>query len=255
MYKIDMNSDMGESFGAYTLGCDEEIIKCVSSANLACGWHAGDPVVMDNRVKLCHKYGVAVGAHPGYPDLMGFGRRKMTISYEELKAYVKYQIGALNAFVTAEGMKLQHVIPHGAFGNLHMVDHTASLAICDAILEVDPDIILMTPASRMGVQVAKERGVRYASAVFADRAYNDDLTLVARGTPGAVIRDPEEAVKRVIRMVKEGVVTTVTGKEVPIEAHTICTHGDTLTAVEIVRSMRVALEAEEIQIANLNEIV
>lgn len=255
MLKIDINSDLGESFGDYKLGCDQEIVKYVSSANLACGWHAGDPMVMEKSVKMCADAGVAIGAHPGYYDVMGFGRRYMKISPAEAKAYVKYQLGALMAFTQAQGLKIQHLKSHGALGNAALKDEALAAAICTAVKEVDPEIIIMSLANCCVVKVAESMGLRYANEVFADRAYNEDYTLVARGKPGAVIHDADFAVKRVIRMVKEKKVTTIDGKDIDIDCHTICVHGDTPEAVEIVRGMRAAIEAEGIQIANLSEII
>jgi len=255
MLKVDINSDLGESFGDYVLGCDQEIVKYVSSANLACGWHAGDPVVMERSVKLCADAGVAIGAHPGYNDVMGFGRRYMKLTAEEAKAYIKYQLGALTAFVKARGLKIQHLKAHGALGNAALKDETLAAAICTAVAEVDPEIIIMSLANCCVVKTAEKMGLRYANEVFADRAYNEDYTLVPRGRPGAVIHDAEFAVERVVRMVKERKVATIDGKEIDIDCHTVCVHGDTPEAVEIVKGMRRAIEAEGIQIANLSEII
>ena len=178
MYQVDLNSDIGESFGAYKLGGDEEIIKYVTTANVACGWHAGDPMVMDKTVRMAKEHGVMVGAHPGYPDLMGFGRRKMVLAPAEIKNYVKYQIGALGAFTQSYGMKLQHVAPHGSMGNQCQYDEEVSTAIVDAICEVDKDLIVYYCAGAVLGQIAESRGLRTASEIFADRAYMDDLSLV-----------------------------------------------------------------------------
>ena len=256
MYQIDLNSDLGESFGAYTIGLDDQIIDCVSSVNVACGWHAGDPVVMEKTVRLCKEKGVAVGGHPGYPDLMGFGRRRMKLSFDETRTYMKYQLGALAAFTKSYGMRVQHVSPHGALGNLiNYTDIEQARAVCAAVAEYDPEMIVICNAGGYMEQAAKEYQLRWASQVYADRAYNDDYSLVARGTPGAVIRDPEAAVQRVVRMVKEGVVTSITGKELPITAHGVCVHGDTPTAVQIVRDMRAALEREGITICKFGDFI
>ena len=178
MYSIDLNSDMGESFGAYKLGGDEEIIKYVTTANVACGWHAGDPMVMDKVVRMAKERGVMVGAHPGYPDLLGFGRRKMVLSHDEVKNYVRYQIGALAAFTKSYGMKLQHVAPHGAMGNGCQYDEDISTAICEAICEYDKDLIVYYCAGAVLGDIAESKGLRTASEIFADRAYMDDLSLV-----------------------------------------------------------------------------
>lgn len=225
MYFVDLNSDLGESFGNYTLGMDEEILKYVSSANVACGWHAGDPVVMEKTICLAKEFGTAVGAHPGFPDLMGFGRRNMAISQEEAKAYVKYQLGALMAFTKSKGMEIQHVKPHGAIYNMAAVDETLARAMCEAVYEVDPDIIFMGLAGSKMISAAEAVGIRAASEVFADRAYNDDGTLVSRKLPGAVIKDKDLAIRRVIRMVKEGKVETINGRDIAIRADSVCVHG------------------------------
>jgi len=256
MHKVDLNSDLGESFGAYTLGMDSAIIACVSSVNVACGWHAGDPMVMEATVKLCKERGVAVGGHPSYPDLMGFGRRHMKLSFDEIRTYIKYQLGALMAFTKSYGLPLQHVSPHGAMGNFINYDsEEAAAAVCTAVKELDPDIIVIGNAGGYMTKAAEAMGLRWASNVFVDRAYNDDYSLVARGTPGAMIKDPDIAVERVVRMVKEGKVTSITGKELDIQAHGVCVHGDTATAVQVIRDIRAALESEGITIANIASVI
>ena len=196
MYRVDLNSDLGESFGNYTIGMDEEILKYVSSANVACGWHAGDAMVMEKTVALAKEFGTAVGAHPGFPDLVGFGRRNMAVTPDEAKAYVRYQLGALMAFCTAHGVKIQHVKPHGALYNMAAVDEKLAIAMCEAVYEVDKDIIFMGLAGSKMITAAEKVGLRAASEVFADRAYNDDGTLVSRKLPGAVIKDKDLAIKR-----------------------------------------------------------
>ena len=228
MYQIDLNSDMGESFGAYSIGNDDEIIKYVTTANVACGWHGGDPMVMDKVVKKAAERKVAVGAHPGYPDLMGFGRRKMVLKPSEVKNYIKYQVGALMAFTASYGMKLQHVAPHGALGNLCQYDRDVSRAICEA--------------EKMGLEALSE--------IFADRAYMDDLSLVPRGMDGAMLTDEDEAIRRCVKMIKEGKVTSVSGKELDIKGDTLCVHGDGAKALAFVSRIRDAFEAEGIQINN-----
>lgn len=251
MYRVDLNSDLGESFGNYTIGMDEEILKYVSSANVACGWHAGDPVVMEKTITLAEQYGTAVGAHPGFPDLMGFGRRNMVITAEEAKAYIKYQLGALMAFTASHGMKVQHVKPHGAIYNMAAVDEKLARAMCEAVYEVDKDIIFMGLAGSKMITAAQAVGLQAASEVFADRAYNDDGTLVSRKLPGAVIQDKELAIRRVIRMVKEGKVESINGNDIAIQADSICVHGDNPKALEFVRNIREALTAEGVEIQNL----
>ncbi|MBE6949532.1 MAG: LamB/YcsF family protein [Ruminococcaceae bacterium] len=255
MYKVDLNSDLGESFGAYTIGMDSEVLKYISSANVACGFHAGDPMVMEKTVSMAKANGVAVGAHPGYPDLMGFGRRNMTISPAEAKAYTKYQVGAMLAFTKAQGIKLQHCKPHGAFYNNAAVNMELAVAICEGVYEVDPDIILLGLAGSKHLEAAKEVGLRCASEVFADRAYMDDGTLVPRKMPGAVIHDTDITIARVLKMVKEGCVESITGKIIPIKADSICVHGDNPKAIEFVNTIRSTLQAEGVEIAPISEII
>lgn len=255
MYKVDLNSDLGESFGAYTIGMDEAVLAHVSSANVACGFHAGDPLVMDRTVAACKSAGVAVGAHPGFPDLMGFGRRNMACSPKEVKAYVQYQMGALLAFAAAHGVKLQHVKPHGALYNMAAKDLDLALAIAQGAAAVDRDVILLGLAGSKLLEAGRQAGLRVASEVFADRAYQADGSLVPRSQPGAVIHDREEAIARTVRMVTQGRVTAITGEEVAIDAHSICVHGDNPSAVEFVRDIRARLEAEGIAVAPIAQIV
>lgn len=251
MYRVDLNSDLGESFGNYTIGMDEEILKYVSSANVACGWHAGDPVVMEKTVALAKEFGTAVGAHPGFPDLMGFGRRNMVITPDEARAYIKYQLGALMAFTAACGVKIQHVKPHGAIYNMAAVDYKLAKAMAEAVYQVDPGIIFMGLAGSEMIRAAEDVGLRAASEVFADRAYNDDGTLVSRKLPGAVIKDKDLAISRVVRMVKEGKVESINGKDIDIKADSICVHGDNPKALEFVQNIRETLIHEGVEIKNL----
>ena len=255
MYKVDLNADLGESFGAYTIGMDAEVLHYITSANVACGFHAGDPIVMQKTVKLASERGTAVGAHPGYPDLMGFGRRNMKVKPEEAKAYIKYQVGALMAFTKAEGLKLQHVKPHGAFYNMAAVDDKLALAICEGIYEVDPELIMLGLAGSAHIRAAKEVGLRVASEVFADRAYMDDGTLVPRTMPGAMVHDKDIAIARTVRMVKEGVVETITGKIIPIQADSICVHGDNPDAIGFVRNIRDTLESEGVTVTCIADVI
>lgn len=245
MYRIDLNSDLGESFGAYKLGCDEEIIRYVTAANIACGWHAGDPMVMTKTVKMAKEYGVDAGAHPGLPDLMGFGRRKMNVSATELKAYVKYQLGAMSAFTKAEGIKLHHMVPHGAISQF--VDDWA-YAICEAVGEVDDNIIIYAIAGSSLDKIARKEGLKVASEIFSDRAYMDDLSLAPRGMEGSMITDEDFAIERCIRMVKEGRVTGLSGKELEIQGDTLCVHGDGPKALAFVQKIREAFTQEGIEI-------
>lgn len=252
MYTIDLNSDMGESFGAYKIGNDSEIIKHITSSNIACGYHAGDPMVMDNTVKIAKEYNVAVGAHPGYPDLMGFGRRKMTLTPLEVKNYMKYQIGALWAFAKSYGMKLQHVAPHGALGNLCQYDREVSRAICEAVCEIDSSVIIFYCAGAVLGEEAEKLGLKTASEIFADRAYMDDLSLVPRKQPGSMITDEDLAVEHCIRMVKEGKVKSINGNDIDIRGDTLCVHGDGAKALAFVERIRKEFTKENIIIRNFS---
>lgn len=255
MYKIDLNSDLGESFGAYKLGMDDALIPLISSANVACGFHAGDPLVMERTAAMCRETGTAIGAHPGYPDLVGFGRRNLAASPAEVKAMVTYQIGALDAFCRAKGLKMQHVKPHGAMYNMAARDEALAKAICQAVYEYDRELILMGLAGSQMLVQAKAMGLRCAAEVFADRAYEEDGTLVARSKPGAMIHDEEEAVARVIRMITQGKVTAITGRDVDITADSVCVHGDGPKALAFVGKLRDAFAANGVAIVPLAEIV
>ena len=193
MYTVDLNSDLGESFGAYTIGMDEGVIPLVSSANVACGFHAGDPSVMSHTVALCKANGVSVGAHPGFPDLQGFGRRNMNMSPADVKAMMIYQVGALDAFCKSQDVPLRHVKPHGALYNMAAKDEALARAICEAVYEYDKKLILMGLSCSKMLTEAEKLGLPYAAEVFADRAYEDDGSLVARTKPGAMITDENEA--------------------------------------------------------------
>ena len=251
--KIDFNCDMGESFGAYKMGYDEEVIKYITSANVACGFHASDPMWMRWTVNLAQEHSVAIGAHPSFPDLQGFGRRNVVVSPEEAKNDVIYQIGALAAFTKEK--KLQHVKPHGAMYNMAASGGDLAKAICEAVLEVDPEMILVVLAGTPWADVAEEMGVRVAREAFADRALNADGTLVPRSQPGSVIHDTEELVERSIKMVTEGKATAISGEEVPVHADTLCLHGDTPGAVEMAGALRAQLEAANVDIVHLSELV
>lgn len=253
--KIDLNCDLGESFGAYTIGMDGEVLPFISSANVACGFHASDPVVMAKTVAAAKAAGVAVGAHPGYPDLQGFGRRNMAVPPREVKAMVQYQVGALWAFCKANGIVMQHVKPHGAMYNMAGKDEALALAVCQGIAEVDKDLILMGLSGSMLLRAAEDCGLKAASEVFADRGYQADGSLVPRGKPGAMVENEEEAVARVVRMVKHGLVTAVTGEEIPIRADSVCVHGDSPKALAFVKKIRAGLEAAGVDIVPLNQII
>ena len=245
--KIDLNCDLGESFGNYKIGMDEEVIKYISSANIACGFHASDPLVMERTVALAKANGVKVGAHPGFPDLAGFGRRSMNVSPKELKTMVIYQIGALNAFCKANEIKMNHVKPHGAMYNMAAKDERLAFAIAEAVAQVDESLVLIGLSGSALLTAAKEVGIKCASEVFADRAYEDDGSLVPRTKIGAVITNEEEASDRAVQMIKFGNVKSISGKEIPIIADTICIHGDTPQALHLARIMRAKFAREQIE--------
>ena len=255
MYQIDLNCDLGESFGNYKIGLDEEVISYISSANIACGFHASDPLTMNHTVELAKKAGVCVGAHPGFPDLVGFGRRNMDVSPTEAKAMVQYQIGALDSFCRAQGIKMHHVKPHGALYNMAGKDLKLALAICEGIYEVNPELILLALSGSKMIEAAKSIGLKVAREAFADRAYEEDGSLVSRTKEGAMILDENESIKRVSRMIKENKVKAITGIDIPIKVDSICVHGDGIKALEFVRKIKSSLEEENIKIVSLCEIV
>ena len=246
---IDLNSDLGESFGRWTLGSDTELMKVITSANVACGYHAGDPGVMRATVRLARDAGVAVGAHPGLPDLAGFGRRNMAVSAEEVEDMVLYQVGALAAIAASEGVRLQHVKPHGALYNMAVKDRGLADAIAGAIRAFDAELVLFAlPGS--GLEAAGgAAGLHVAREGFADRAYEADGSLTPRTCPGAVIHTRADVIGRAVRMAREGIVRATNGSDIPMRVDTICTHGDTPASHELTRQLRAALEADGILVA------
>ena len=248
MPRIDLNCDLGESFGAYTIGMDAAVIPHITSANIACGFHAGDPVVMAKTVALCKANGVCAGAHPGFADLMGFGRRQMHISPAEAKAYIIYQVGALKGFCSGAGIPLRHVKPHGALYNMAARDENLARAIVEGILAVDPALILLGLSGSKMLCAATDLGLPCASEVFADRGDQEDGSLVPRGQPGAMIEDENEAIARVIRMVTEGKVTTNSGADIAIKADSVCVHGDGAKALAFVEKIHAALTAAGVEV-------
>lgn len=250
MKRIDLNCDMGESFGAYTIGMDAEVMTHITSANIACGFHAGDPLVMNRTVKMAREKNVGIGAHPGYPDLMGFGRRPLACSEEEITQYVIYQVSALKGFCRAHGTVLQHVKPHGAL-YLDAVDNdTVARGVARGILSVDPNLLYVALAGKKGEtmrQVGAELGLKVVYEAFPDRAYTPEGTLVSRKQPGAVISDPEAVAGRALAMA-EGYVMAVDGTRIELEAHSLCVHGDNPAAVALVKNIRQALEAGGIRV-------
>ena len=247
--KIDINCDMGESFGRYKLGLDSEIITLISSANIACGFHAGDPSVMYKTMQMAVKHGVGIGAHPGYPDLAGFGRRNMSMLADELRDSIVYQVGALLGFARIFDTNIQHVKPHGALYNMAAEDESMSRTIVEALLKLNEDLILFGLSGAKILTIAQEAGLHIAREVFADRAYNENGSLVSRNQPDAVITDSSEVADRVLKMVKERKVTAITGNEIDLELDTICVHGDTAGAVEHVKKITQTLKEEGIKIA------
>lgn len=253
MYTVDLNCDLGESFGNYVCGRDEQILPLITSANVACGFHASDPLTMEKTVEAAKNSQVSVGAHPGFPDLVGFGRRNMSIPAPEITALVEYQIGALTAFCHAKNIPLQHVKPHGALYNMAVKDFLVADAICRGIAAVDSNLILLAPAQSELIRAASQNGLKAAREVFADRAYEEDGSLVPRSHPNSMITDEEEAVRRVIQMVEKGTVKAVTGKEISVKADSVCVHGDSPSALSLVRRIRRAFKERGIQAAPLQE--
>lgn len=246
--RVDLNSDVGESFGAYTIGQDAAVLAHITSANVACGFHAGDPGVMRETVATARRHGVAVGAHPGFPDLMGFGRRDLHATPREVEDFVVYQVGALAAVASAQGVRLQHVKPHGALFNMAVRDPALADAIARAAAAVDRSLILFgLPRSEL-IRAGERAGLRTACEVFADRAYEPDGTLVSRRTAGAVIHEPEAVVSRVVQMARERTVIAVDRSVVTLELDTICVHGDTPGAAALVARIRQALETGGIEV-------
>jgi len=237
---IDLNSDIGESFGVYLYGADEAILPHITSANIACGFHAGDPSTMARTVAAAARLGVAIGAHPGYPDRLGFGRRDMEIDPAEVEAYLIYQIGALAYFARAAGQRVHHVKPHGAMYNRAAKDVTLAAAIARAIAKVDPGLLVYAQPGSVLAAECQKAGLNVAYEAFADRAYNPDGTLVSRSRPGAVL-SPEKAADQALRIASEGKVLAVDGSMVAVPANTLCIHGDTPGAADVARSVRIRL--------------
>jgi UPF0271 protein len=246
--RVDLNCDMGESFGAYSLGNDDHILEFVTSANIACGFHAGDPSVMDHTVRAAVGKGVAIGAHPGYRDLEGFGRRFVDLTPDEAYDLVVYQVGALQGFVAAAGARMQHVKPHGAFYNAAAVDIEVAGAIAKAVRDVDSKLILFGLSGSALISAGEKAGLHTASEAFADRTYQPDGTLTSRRQPGAMIEDHDRAVDHAVRLVKEGRIASLQGVDVDVRADTICVHGDGPHALEFARLIRRRFEESGIEV-------
>lgn len=249
---VDLVADLGEGFGCYTITDDSKILDIVSSANIACGFHAGDPRTMAKAVEMAVTNGVGIGAHPGFPDLVGFGRRDMNLTSWEITTDVMYQLGALEAFVKAYGGHLQHITPHGRLGNLADSDRRYAEAVLDAVVRVDESIIIAVSEGELW-HLAKQKGLRVATLMLGDRAYNDDGSLVNRRLPGAVIHDPETVMKRCVRMVVEGKVQSITGHDIVKTGNTLLLHGDTEGSLEIARKIRGALLQAGVEIRMMGQ--
>jgi UPF0271 protein len=245
---VDLNCDMGESFGVYRLGSDEEMMRHITSANIACGFHAGDPIVMERTISFAKNHGVSVGAHPGFPDLVGFGRRNMELSPREIRNDLIYQVGALSAFAQIEGLSLQHVKPHGQLYTLAVKDEALSKVICEAVLALGKNIILVALSGSKMAEIASKSGLKVAREAFADRAYHRDGNLVSRKTEGSVIHDLKRVAERVIRMVQEGKVQSIEGDLIDLEVDSICVHGDTPGAADLARAIRGNLQGAGITV-------
>ena len=246
--EVDLNADMGESFGPWVMGDDESLLRIVSSANIACGAHAGDPDVMAKTMRFAKENGVGIGAHPGFADLAGFGRNRMQVPLPSLQNSIRCQIGASLGMAKAIGAEVRHVKIHGALANMCTEDEDLARGCFEAVLSVVPDTIIMVLAQTAQERAVKSLGCLYATEIFADRAYNDDATLVDRRKKGAVIHDPDLAGERMVNMIKAGAIVTDSGKHIPTPIDTICLHGDTPTAVQIAGSVREALQAAGVSI-------
>jgi UPF0271 protein len=255
MTVIDLNCDMGESFGAYSLGMDDQVMAHITSANIACGFHAGDPLVMDRTVKLAAKNHVCIGAHPGFPDLLGFGRRNMACTKEEIRQYIIYQIGSLAAFCRVHKTRLAHVKPHGALYLEAVENETTARAIAQGIMDLDPNLYFVALAGKKGElmrRMGEEMGLKVVYEAFPDRAYTPEGTLVSRKQPNAVITDPEEVAQRALDMAK-GFVTAVDGSTLALDVQTLCVHGDTMGAVNLVKTIRKVFEKNNITVTPMGK--
>lgn len=248
MPHIDFNSDLGEGFGLYTAGDDGAVLPHITSANVACGFHAGDARTMRTTVAQAAALGVAIGAHPSLPDLQGFGRRVMRITPDEAYEFVLYQVGALQGFTAAAGVPLCHVKAHGALYNMAATDAPLAQAICQAVKDIDPALVLFGLANSALTTAAQSLGLNVAHEVFADRSYQQDGTLTPRQQPGAMITDVNRAIEQVMSMVREGYVLSMQGTRVPVRADTLCIHGDQPGAGEFARTIRAALQRDGVEV-------
>ncbi|MTI88945.1 MAG: LamB/YcsF family protein [Balneolaceae bacterium] len=246
--QIDLNCDLGESYGKYASANDEVIMPYISSCNIACGFHSGDPVTITKTIALAIENGVAIGAHPSYPDLQGFGRRVMNMTPEELKACVVYQVSALKGMAEAQGAKLHHVKPHGALYNHASIDEASAIAFVEAIVEVSSDLLLYAPSRSKLSEVADNAGIKVCCEVFSDRSYDNNLRLRARSMEGAVLHQKEEVINQLKIMIEEGEVVTYEGLTLPIEADTVCLHSDTKGAEELAKEIHAFLKSIDVEI-------
>ena len=253
MSPINLNADLGESFGAWRMGDDAALLQVIGSANIACGFHAGDPVVMRETVRLAVANGVSLGAHPAFPDLQGFGRRVMQLSPKELEATILYQVGALQAMAAAEGGRVSHVKPHGALNNMACADEAMATTVARAVKALDRELILLAPAQSALERAGEAAGLRVAREVFADRSYQPDGQLTPRSQPGAVLHGAQDCVQHVLRMLEAGGIVTADGQRLPTRIDSICVHGDGPGAVEAARAIRTALEAAGHRLVTLPE--
>jgi UPF0271 protein len=251
---INLNADLGEAFGAWRMGDDASLLRIVGSANVACGFHAGDPLVMSDTVRLAREAGVSLGAHPSFADLQGFGRRPMHLSARELESIVVYQVGALMGIAQAQGARVTHVKPHGAMNNMACEDDTMAATIAAAVKALDDRLILLAPALSALSRAARAAGLRVADEIFADRAYTDAGMLAPRSQPGAVLHDSAAAVAHVVRMVERGGIVAASGKLLPCSFHSVCVHGDNAQAVATARAVREALGAAGHRLRRLPEL-
>ncbi len=252
--RLNLNADLGESFGPWEMGSDNAMLRVVNSANVACGFHAGDPLVMFNTVALAKEFGVSIGAHPGYPDLQGFGRRRMDIPLGELEAMLTYQIGALEACARAHGVRVSHVKPHGALSNLACADRKVADAIARAVHRLDPSLVLLAPAASQLIAAGRDKGLPVVEEVFADRAYMDDGNLVPRSQPGAMIHGAEASLQHVMRMVEESALISINGKRIPVNPQSICVHGDNADAVATAQAIREGLQKAGYTLGSIPEL-
>ena len=252
---INLNADLGESFGAYRMGDDAALLAIVGSANVACGFHGGDPLVMAQTVRLARAAGVSIGAHPSFPDLQGFGRRAMRLSTDELAAVVTYQVGALIGMAQSQGARVTHVKPHGAMSNMACEDAAMAATIAGAVRAVDPGLILLAPALSQLAQAGRAAGLRVADEVFADRAYTEDGNLVPRSQPGAVLATSQECLAQVLRMLERGGIVSASGRLLPATFHSICVHGDNAHAVATAAAVHAGVLAAGHRLCSLPELM